>query len=186
MAFQGLYSLVALATFGGMIWARSSAGAEAWLWQPASWAWPVAALLTWMASILLAGSFVRNPAMVTFGPASDVRIGAPAGVMRITRHPMMWSFAMWAASHMLVHPEPSALVVAATVLVMALVGSAGQDVKKRKHLGDAWAGWVAKASFVPFGRGLALPGWPAFIGGTVIFVAATWVHPLPVGVWALR
>ena len=31
-AFQGLYSLVALATFGGMIWARNGAGAEEWLW----------------------------------------------------------------------------------------------------------------------------------------------------------
>jgi uncharacterized membrane protein len=99
---------------------------------------------------------------------------------------MMWSFALWAASHMLVHPEPSALVVAATVLIMALVGSAGQDVKKRRHLGQAWSEWVAKTSYLPFGRGFALPGWPAFLGGTAIFLLATWLHPLPVGVWALR
>ncbi|GAA4007363.1 NnrU family protein [Sphingomonas humi] len=184
-AFQGLYSLVALATFGAMIWARKGAGAEGWLWQPPAWGWPLAAVLTWFATILLAGSFVRNPAMVTFGPGSEIVIGEPRGVMRITRHPMMWSFALWAVSHMLVHPEPSALAVAITVLVMALVGSAGQDVKKRRHLGDAWATWVARTSFVPFGRGLALPGWPAFIGGTLLFLAATWLHPLPVGVWAL-
>lgn len=182
-AFQGLYSLVALATFGGMIWARKGAGTEEWLWQPPAFAWPLAALLTWAAGILLAGSFVRNPAMVTFEPRSDVRIGEPAGVMRITRHPMMWSFALWAASHMLIHPEPSALVVAATVLVMALAGSADQDLKKRKHLGQAWAEWVAKTSYVPFGRGFALPGWPAFLGGTAIFLLATWLHPGPVGPW---
>jgi uncharacterized membrane protein len=185
-AFQALYSLVALATFGGMIWVRKGAGSEEWLWQPPAFAWPLAALLTWAAGILLAGSFVRNPAMVTFGPGSEVVIGEPTGVMRITRHPMMWSFALWAASHMLVHPEPSALLVAATVLIMALVGSAGQDVKKRRHLGQAWAEWVAKTSYVPFGRGFALPGWPAFLGGTLIFLLATWLHPLPVGVWALR
>jgi uncharacterized membrane protein len=185
-AFQGLYSLIALVTFGGMIWARKDAGPEDWLWQPPAFAWPLTALLTWAAGILLAGSFVRNPAMVTFGPGSEVQIGEPAGVMRITRHPMMWSFALWAVSHMLVHPEPSALVVAATMLIMALVGSAGQDVKKRGHLGQAWAEWVAKTSYVPFGRGFALPGWPAFLGGTLIFLLATWMHPLPVGVWALR
>lgn len=185
-AFQGLYSLISLATFGGMIWARSGAGPEQWFWQPPSFGWPLAALLTWLASILLVGSFVRNPAMVTFGPASEVRIGEPAGVMRITRHPMMWSFSLWAVSHLLVHPEPSAIVVAATVLVMALVGSAGQDVKKRRHLGEAWATWVARTSFLPFGRGFALPGWFAFVGGTVVFLAATWLHPLPVGVWSLR
>lgn len=183
-AFQGVYSLVALATFGGMIWARSNAGSEGWLWQPPAFAWPLAALLTWFASMLLVGSFRRNPAMVTFGPGSEVVIGDPAGVMRITRHPMMWSFALWALSHMLVHPEPSALVVAATVLVMALVGAAGQDVKKRRHLGEAWAEWVRKTSYLPFGRGLAPPGWFAFIGGTLLFLLATWLHPLPVGVWA--
>ena len=185
-AFQGVYSLVALATFGGMIWARTQAGPEEWLWRPPAWDWAVAALLTWFASILLVGSFVRNPAMVTFGPGGEVRIGEPSGVMRITRHPMMWSFAFWAVSHMLIHPEPSALVVAVTVLVMALVGAAGQDVKKRRHLGQAWAEWVAKTSYLPFGRGFALPGWFAFIGGTILWVAATWAHPLPVGVWAIR
>lgn len=185
-AFQALYSLVALATFGGMIWARRNAGPEDWLWGPPAWGWPAAALLTWFASMLLAGSFVRNPAMVTFGSGSEVVIGEPAGVMRITRHPMMWSFALWAVAHMLVQPEPTALIVAATVLVMALVGSAGQDVKKRRHLGAAWDEWVAKTSFVPFGKGIALPGWIAFAGGTAIFLVATWLHPLPVGVWALR
>ena len=185
-AFQALYSLVALATFGGMIWARRNAGPEDWLWGQPAWGWPAAALLTWFASMLLAGSFVRNPAMVTFGPGSEVVIGEPAGVMRITRHPMMWSFALWAVAHMLVQPEPTALIVAGTVLVMALVGSAGQDVKKRRHLGAAWDEWVAKTSFVPFGKGIALPGWIAFAGGTAIFLVATWLHPLPVGVWALR
>jgi len=182
-AFQGLYSLIALATFGGMIWARHRAGAEGWLWQPPSWAWPVVALLTLFASILLVGSFVRNPAMVTFGPGSEVVIGRPQGVMRITRHPMMWSFALWAVSHVLIHPEPSALVVATTVLIMALVGSAGQDVKKRRHLGEAWVDWVHATSFVPFGRGLAFPGWFALVSGLLLWLFATWLHPLPVGLW---
>ena len=181
-AFQLLYSLVALLTFGGMIWARRDAGPEEWLWQPAPWAWAVTALLTWFASILLVGSFVRNPAMVTFGPGSAVKIGEPAGVLRITRHPMMWSFGLWAISHLLVHSEPSAVAVAITVLVMALTGSAGQDVKKR-HLGAAWSDWVARTSFFPFGHGFALPGWPAFLGGTLLFLAATWLHPSPVGLW---
>lgn len=183
--FQGLYSLIALITFGAMIWARRQAGDEAWLWQPLPWAYAAAAVLTWLASILLVGSFVRNPAMVTFGPASEVRIGAPSGVFRITRHPMMWGFALWAIGHMLVHAQPSALVVAAVVLVMALVGSAGQDVKKRRHLGPAWEEWVARTSFVPFGHGLHWPGALAFGGGTLLFLGATWAHPLPVGPWSL-
>ncbi|GAA4018784.1 NnrU family protein [Sphingomonas swuensis] len=181
--FQGLYSAIALALFGGMIWARKGAGAEAWLWQPSAPAWIAASLLTWLASVLLVGSFRRNPAMVTFGPGSEVVIGEPVGVFRITRHPMMWGFALWAAAHTLVHPEPSALVLAGVILVMALVGSAAQDVKKRRHLGPAWSEWVARTSFVPFGRGIHPPGTFASVGGTLLWLAATWAHPLPVGLW---
>jgi hypothetical protein len=36
---------------------------------------------------------------------------------------------------------------------------------------------------VPFGRGPAFPGWFALVGGLVLFVAATWLHPIPVGLW---
>jgi uncharacterized membrane protein len=181
--FQALYSIIAIALFGGMIWARKGAGPEPWLWQPGEIAWVLASLLVWLGSVLLVGSFRRNPAMVTFGPGKEVVIGSPEGVFRITRHPMMWAFALWAVAHIVVHPEPSALVIACTVLIMALTGSAGQDVKKRRHLGEAWSEWVGRTSFIPFGRGPAAPGWFAFIGGTVLFVAATWAHPLPVGVW---
>lgn len=183
--FQALYSAIAVLLFGGMIWARKGAGPEEWLWQPSAPAWIVTSLLTLLASVLLIGSFRRNPAMVTFGPGSDVVIGEPGGVFRITRHPMMWGFALWAVSHILVVPEPSALVLAAVVLVMALAGSAGQDVKKRRHLGAAWEQWVARTSFVPFGRGLHAPGTFATIGGTLLWLAATWAHPLPVGLWGL-
>ncbi|WP_300974293.1 NnrU family protein [Sphingomonas sp. LHG3406-1] len=98
---------------------------------------------------------------------------------------MMWSFALWAVSHMMVQPEPSALVLAAVVLVMALAGSAGQDVKKRRHLGPAWEQWVSRTSFVPFGRGIHAPGTFASVGGTLLWFGATWLHPIPVGVWAL-
>jgi uncharacterized membrane protein len=181
--FQALYSVIALALFGGMIWARRGAGSEPWLWQPRPPAWIVAALLTWLATILFVGSFRRNPAMVTFGPGRDVVIGNPTGVFLITRHPMMWGFALWAVAHMLVHPKPSALAISATVLVLALAGSAGQDVKKRQHLGEAWSEWVSQTSFVPFGRGLAWPGAFAFVGGTLLFLAATWLHPYAVGIW---
>ena len=65
----------------------------------------------------------------------------------------------------------------------ALVGAVGQDVKKKRHLGAAWSDWIRKTSYFPFGNGFVLPGWPAFLGGTLLFLAATWAHPLPVGLW---
>jgi uncharacterized membrane protein len=180
--FQAAYSAVSFATFIPMVLARRNTGAEPWLWQPGEILWWLAALLMLLASVLLVGSFVRNPAMVTL-QSHDAVIGEPTGVFRTTRHPMMWSFALWAIAHLAVQPEPSAMVIAVAVLVLALVGSAGQDAKKRRQLGERWDQWVARTSFVPFARGLAFPGWFALIGGVVLFVVATWLHPIPVGVW---
>jgi len=180
--FTAAYSAVSFATFIPLVFARRGVGLEDWLWQPSPALWDVAALLMLFASILLAGSFVKNPAMDTMAnPAAP--IPAPHGVFRITRHPMMWSFAIWGLVHLLVHPQPSAMVVALAILSLALVGAAGQDVKKEKLLGERWAEWEARTSYLPFARGLASPGGPALISGLIIFVAATWLHPIPVGIW---
>jgi len=179
--FTAAYSAVSFATFIPLILARRSVGPEQWLWQPSQALWIVAAILMLVASILLVGSFVRNPAMETM-TNPQASIPAPHGVFRITRHPMMWSFALWGIAHLMVHPKPSAMVIAAAIITLALVGAAGQDVKKRKLLGERWAEWEARTSYLPFARGLASPGWPA-LGGVLLFIGATWLHPLPVGVW---
>ena len=180
--FSAAYSAVSFATFIPMVLARRNSGPEPSLWPVPDWAWLVATLLMWFASILLTGSFVRNPATASMAGA-QVRIGEPHGVFQITRHPMMWAFALWALTHMLVHPEPSALIIAAAILVLALAGAAGQDRKKEHQLGEAWSAWERRTSFVPFGRGLASPGLFALLAGTVLFVALTWLHPFPIGVW---
>jgi hypothetical protein len=58
-----------------------------------------------------------------------------------------------------------------------------QDKKKRKLMGESWHQWSAQTAFVPFTRGLAFPGTFAFVGGTVLWLVATWLHPMPTGPW---
>jgi len=92
--FRVIYSVVALLTFGAMIYFYDAIGDEPPLWDAGDALWIFASLLMWAGSILFVGSFVRNPAMVgAKGPS-----GPAAGVFAITRHPMMWGFALWAAS----------------------------------------------------------------------------------------
>lgn len=181
--FLAAYSAVSFATFIPMVRARKATGPQEWLWQPPGWSLILSAGIMWLASIFLVGSFVRNPAMETL-QRHDAVIGHPAGVFRWTRHPMMWSFALWGLTHLLIHPEPSALVIAAAILLLAVAGSAAQDAKKRAQLGERWREWERATSFLPFARGLAFPGWFALLGGTALFLAATRLHPMPVGVWA--
>ena len=177
--FRGVYSLVSLLTFGGMIYFYRAIGREPPLWVAPGWAWLAASLLMWLGAILVVGSFVRNPAMV--GAAGPT--GGPTGVLAITRHPMMWGFAIWAIVHLVVVGTPKALVLDGAILLLAVFGSVGQDAKKAKLMGEAWHEWTAQTAFVPFSRGVANPGIWALVGGTILFLLATWLHPVPAGFW---
>ena len=74
-------------------------GREPQLWHVGEAGWIVATLLMWLGSILFVGSFIGNPALVgSRGPSRRYR----QGVFGITRHPMMWGFAIWAAVHVAV------------------------------------------------------------------------------------
>ena len=178
-AFQGFYSLVAIATLGSTIYFYHIIGREPQLWVPGEAVLVLAALLMWFGSILFVGSFVRNPAL----PGARGPSGAPHGVFAITRHPMMWGFAVWAAVHLLVVATPKALVLDGAILFLALAGSVGQDRKNAARRGERWHEWTAQTAFWPFARGLASPGLVAFVGGTLLFLLATWLHPLPAGPW---
>jgi uncharacterized membrane protein len=177
--FQGVYSLVSFATFGWMVWALREVGPEPFLWTAPDGFWVAASVIMLVASILLAGSLIGNPAL----PGMPGGAGEPRGVLAITRHPMMWGFALWALAH--------ALVLCAGIGLLALGGAAGQDAKKTKLQPDFWPVWRSKTAFVPFtGPAPAhamWPGWGVLIGGIVLWLLATWAHqPLgapAVGVW---
>jgi uncharacterized membrane protein len=143
-----------------------------------------------LASILLVGSLVRNPAFPRPG-AQPTEIPPPRGVFAITRHPMNWSFMLWAATHIALVGTPRNLIVAQGILLLALVGSIGQDAKKARLIGQSWRDWQARTSFVPFGAvfagkvraGQAVPGAVALLGGFILWAVVTWFHaPL----WSLR
>lgn len=178
--FRIVYSIVALVTFGAMIYYYHRCGREPpALWQSGGAAWIAGTILMWIASILFVGSFIGNPALVGApGPR-----GGPKAVLRITRHPMMWSFAIWAAVHLMILGQAKALVFDGTIIIMALGGAFAQDRKKAGQLGEDWHDWTAQTAFVPFTGGFAYPGTVALVGGTLLFLIATWAHPIPAGIW---
>ena len=187
--FGLIYIVVSLVTFYGMVHYYGPAAAQApgLVWDLGSAGWIVATLLMWVGSILLVGSLRRNPAFPT-GGKPVTHIGAARGVFAITRHPMMWSFAIWALVHAIVVPTAASLVISAAIAILALGGAYGQDHKKEKLVGEPWRDWMRRTAFVPFGRGFASPGAFALIGGTLLWLAATWGHGAlgyrPAGIWA--
>jgi uncharacterized membrane protein len=186
--FQALYSLVALASFAWLVMAfRGVPDHAVPLWdgtKPVAWA--LATLIMLIASVLLAGSFSGNPALPAPG-ARELARQKPRGVFQITRHPMMWSFALWSLAHVLVSPVARVVVLSGAIAFLALAGAALQDGKKKDQLGDAWSRWEDHTSYWPLLGRLHKAGAVAWIGGLVLWLAACWAHlPLagvPAGLW---
>jgi len=191
-AFLGVYSLVAAVTLAALAWSFSVAPITTPLWPVGTTLWAVVTIVMLLASVLLMGSVIRNPALPTGGapgPAPE----AARGVFAITRHPMMWAFALWGLCHAAVFPVAKSIVIATAIVVLALVGAALQDRKKEQLQPDVWRSWEAKTSYWPFAALAAhrarLGGFGVhdLAGGLVIWLAATWAH-IPVagvaaGIW---
>lgn len=182
--FSGLYSVVAFATLGWMVWAfralpPSPLGGEG--------AWAASSLLTIVALVLFLGSLRGNPALPDPRAAQGLAEKQPAHVFRVTRHPMMWGFALWALAHVIVAPAGRTLVMGLAIGFLALVGAHLQDRKKEALMGDAWASWESKTSYWPrFGK-LFSAGIGLWAAALVVWLAVTWAHmpaaSVPAGIW---
>lgn len=181
--FMIVYSLVSAATMAWMYFAFVATPAGAPLWGGyGDGVWIAASIITLLALVLFAGSLIGNPALPAPG-AEKAALQAPSGVFKVTRHPMMWGFGLWAFAHLIAAPTLRTVVVALAIGVLALVGARLQDRKKELLMGDAWRQWEAKTSYWPrLGRIFSV-GIVPWIGGIAIWLGATWWHTMDAGVW---
>jgi len=179
-AFRGLYALVALATLGWAVWAYRAAPVHA-AYVAGDTVWIIATTLMWIASILFVGSFAGNPALPAPG-ALAAATRPPKGVFAITLHPMMWSFAIWALVHLMIAPNARNHVLMPAILILALGGAAGQDIKKARLIGEAWRTWRGRTAYFPFGAQLrgqlswraAVPSLTVLLLGTLLWLGVTY------------
>jgi uncharacterized membrane protein len=180
LGFLGFYSLVSFATLGWMVWTWRRAPVSELFWAPNDIIWIVASLLTLVAAIFFSGSLIGNPALPN--PEVDEVEGrklaakSPSGMFLVTRHPMMWSFALWGVAHILVAPRIDSLIFVGSIIFLALVGAKAQDGKKAQALGTGWTTWESRTSFVPRFSQLPRIGWRLWAAGIGLWLVATWVH----------
>ncbi|MFB0612020.1 NnrU family protein [Aurantiacibacter poecillastricola] len=185
-AFMGIYSVIALACLYWMGEAFKAA-APATLGGSGTVGWIAASVLTLLAVVLLFGSFRSNPALPAPGAEEVAANREPTGVFAVTRHPMMWSFALWALSHVALWWSWRTNIVALAILVLALLGAHLQDRKKEVLMGEAWKSWEARTSYWPRWGKLASVGWVLWLSAVVGWMALTWMHlavaGIPAGAW---
>jgi uncharacterized membrane protein len=150
--------------------------------------WIALALMLPASMLIVGGAATPNPLSVGF-----VRGGydpARPGLVGVTRHPLLWGFALWAVAHVLPNGELVPLVMFGGFALFALLGMWIVDRRKRRQLGAEWTRLAAATSVIPFAAWLARPEahrWrpAAFVttvaGGTSLYALLLWLHPRVIG-----
>jgi len=150
------------------------------LWAAPGWLRWTLALVMLPAFVLFMASHRRNPTAV-----GNKGLGEePRGIQRVTRHPMLWSFAIWGAVHVIGNGDTAALAFFGAFLVTALAGMPSIDAKLARRSPDAWRSFAAKTSILPFGAILAGRnrlvlseiGWMPPVVGLILWAALLHFH----------
>ncbi len=192
--FRDLFSLASLLVVAWLAMSYGEAGAVRGLWATPHWLLVACMLLMLPALVLFVGSVsTPNPTLIAGPRARDG--GDPArGVLRVTRHPMLWSFAIWALVHLILFGTLGALVFFGAFLVVALAGMPSLDAKVAKRGLPHWPRFVEATSIVPFvaiaqGRNRFVfgeIGWWRIAVAIVAWFALIALHPLLFDVPAWR
>jgi uncharacterized membrane protein len=153
--FQILYGLVALLTLGTLIAAYIQASHHVYLWPPGPGLRHLPLLVMPLAFLLIAGGvLIPNPSATGMTGALD-RPEPARGVLRITRHPVMWGVGLWAAIHIVANGDLASLLFFGGFLLTALGGAWHLDRRMAATEGARWQRFTAVTSFVPFAALLA-------------------------------
>jgi uncharacterized membrane protein len=185
--FRGVFSVLSVVALVFLVYTWSAASTTL-LWIAPEW-------LRWLLVLAMLPAFVlfvasvsgRNPTMI--GPAEGAT-RPPRGMIRVTRHPMLWSFAIWAAAHILGNGDTAAIVFFGAFLITAVAGMPSIDAKLSRRDPATWQALSAVTSIVPFaaiaqGRNRFVPrelGWAVLVIGPLAWIVALVAHPWLFGV----
>jgi uncharacterized membrane protein len=150
------------------------------LWSAPAWLRWILAILMLPAFVLFMASHKRNPTAV-----GNKGLGEePRGIQRVTRHPMLMSFAIWGLVHVLGNGDTAALVFFGAFLLTAAAGMPSIDAKLARRHPAEWPAFAAKTSIIPFaaiaqGRNrlvLSEIGWMPPVVGVILWAALLHFH----------
>jgi uncharacterized membrane protein len=132
-AYLGVYSIVALAALGWMIYAFSKAPYEG-VWVGDEFKVWALMLMPFALISVIAGGMTRNPSAVRQESALAT-MGEPRGILRVTRHPIQWGIALWALLHLIARGDAASLVFFGGFALLSILGTLLIDARKNRTLG---------------------------------------------------
>ncbi|MBL8699369.1 MAG: NnrU protein [Alphaproteobacteria bacterium] len=147
--FAAAYSAIAGLGLAAAIWtfARSPV-VPLWTLGPLR-NWVALAAMVSACVLFVAGLTQRNPTMVMSSIEPAGSDPAP-GVLKVTRHPMMWAFGLWGLGHVAANGHVAAVLFFGGVAWLALGGMRRIDAKRALKDPEGFARLAAATSNVPF------------------------------------
>jgi len=182
--YVGAYSLLSLALLAWLIGAALRAPYIP-LWDKRVgqyWA-PIVAMPP--AFVLLASAlFCANPLSIGFnGGRFDPE---RPGIVAVTRHPLLWAFALWAFAHVVPNGDVVGVIMFGGFGLFAFLAMPLIDRRKRRAMGGEWHILAARTSILPFAaaiKGRTPLRWRAdqllgtLVVGLLFYVVMLWAHP---------
>ena len=147
--YRGLFSLISAIVLAWLAVAYGAAPYEE-IWPQAPWTrWVPLIVMPFALILFVAGLTSRNPSMAGMERAVDQQF-AVGGILTITRHPLLWSFALWSLAHLPPNGDRASLWMFGSLALLALAGMAMIDRRKGEEIGAAWGPILMRTSAIPF------------------------------------
>lgn len=188
--FRGLFVATSFVLLGWLAWSFRAAGPVQTLWIAPQWL-AVLMMLLMLPAMLLFVCAISTPNPTSVAGKHALEAPNPAvGILRITRHPMLWAFALWGIVHLVVLGTASSAVLTGAIIVTAFAGMPSLDAKYARRHPGRWPAFAAATSLLPFaaiaqGRNklvLSELGWRRPLLAVILWVALIALHPWAFGV----
>jgi uncharacterized membrane protein len=184
--FTLAYSALSLAA---LVWLIGAAGRAPFvpLWNLAPWQVNVPLAIMLPVCLILALA-VGRPNPFSFGGARNERFDPTrAGIVRVTRHPLLLALALWAAAHVVPNGDLAHVLLFGVFAAFAALGGRLVDRRRQREMG---AEWQRLYDEVTARTGNIRPvSWSAasarLIAGLALYAGLIWSHPWLFGVSSL-
>lgn len=106
-------------------------------------------IVMFISFVFLTLGLTSSPSTLFGDAALEYRLEDVAGIVRVTRHPILVGLLLWSVTHMLVNGDVAALILFGSLTLLTALGIASMDTKRARRLGADWAAFAAATSITP-------------------------------------
>lgn len=175
---RGFLLLYSAASILILAWMINAAGRAPFvpLWGWAWWqAWATNLAMAAACFLLALGLGVPNPFSIG-GARAEAYDPMRAGVLRVTRHPVLWAVTLWAAGHLPPNGDLAHVTLFGGFALLGVVGMRALDARRRRAWGEA--DWMERQ---PRRLSRLGPAW-RWMAAVLAFSGLFLAHPAVIGV----